>query len=119
MILNFKEFHKINELISNPTLTKSYADKISKEILQFTDTVKFKYELNEVRSLLQVSNLKESEIPKLVKVLDKYKVILQKEDIILSYQQNDASFAQDRIQWNIFFKGKYTNSSKWDTSWCI
>jgi hypothetical protein len=68
--------------------------------------------LNEVRSLLQVSNLKESEIPKLVKVLDKYKVILQKEDIILSYQRNDASFAQDRIQWNIFFKGKYTRRVK-------
>lgn len=112
MILNFKKFHKINELIRNSNLTRSYADKISKEIEQFTEKVKFKYELNQVRYLLIVSNLMESEIPRLIKVLDRYKMLLEKEDIILSYQQNDSCSKEDKIQWNVFFKGKYTRRVK-------
>lgn len=109
MILPFKQFNKINELIKNPTLTKSYVDKIQKEILQFTNDAKFKYELNNVGSLLKVSNLIKSEIPELIKLLDKYKKLLQKEDIILS--ENSELFG-DKIQWTIFFKGKYTRRVK-------
>jgi len=107
-----KPFSKINELIKNTTLAKFYTDKIKNEVLDFTQTVKFGYKLNEINSMLSISNLQEHEIVNLVKILDKYKKITQKEDIILSHQRNDSCSIPERIQWVIFMKGKYTRRVK-------
>lgn len=119
-LLTFKE-SRINELVKNPQTRKFYADKISKDISKYINEVSFKYTFDEEKSVLEIRNIEEEDIPELTKTLNYYKNLLLKEDIILTFSHQKVllnpirkveEVAKYGYYFTVRFKSKYSRRVK-------
>ena len=108
---------KINEIIKNENLIKSYVQKICDEVKRINVNVKTVSNLSELGSLrqssdrffklnirLSISNIEQEDLSQVIKILKKWTFLLEREDIILSYREPINSSGVI----NIYFKNKFT-----------
>ena len=125
--MNLKEDIKrlLNEVVKNPILVKYYADLIVKEVLKVVPTANCEYPMEPSFSgisakemfRIKISKLKESEVPLIKKILNKWDQKLKNEDFLISFGENNVNpyttkSNKDNVEMEVFFKTKYVRRVK-------